>query len=262
MLDFRNTRERTITLANGASPSIDHDSPVPLYYQLYLLLVHMIESGQWPPDSAIPTEKELNEQYRLSRTTTRQAILQLVSEGYLTRHKGRGTFVTKPKVRHGPQRSFGITGYMRDHGLEPGWRFLKMERVIPPKKVSLALGLQEKHLVLEITRLRLANDEVIGLHIADVPFPLANQVQAEYLTQGDSSLYYLEKCLNITLSESHRIIEAVPARPADAKLLKVAEGSPLLSVQRTTIAADGKPIEHLRALYPGDRFEYYVHLEH
>ena len=82
------------------------------------------------------------------------------------------------------------------------------------------------------------------------------------MTQGDSSLYYLDKCLNLTLSESHRIIEAVPAQPAEAKLLKIKVNSPLLSVQRTTIGADGKPVEYLRALYPGERFEYYVHLEH
>ncbi len=263
LFDFRSNPEKdSLATQRRSLPGVERHDLTPLYHQLSQTLLAKIEKGEWKPGAAIPTEKELGEQYKLSRTTVRQALQQLVLDGYLTRHQGQGTFVTQPKVRHGPQRPFGISGYLRAHGLQPGWRLLGMERVKPSAKVAAALGVADEAFVLRVRRLRLANDEPIGFHTTYLPFPLADRVKAEYLTQGDSSLYYLEEFLGLSLGESHRIIEAVPARKDEAKLLNIAESSPLLLIQRTTIGADGKPVEHLRAVYRGDRFEYYVHLEH
>lgn len=242
--------------------AIDRDSPVPLYHQLKQTLLEKIEAGTWQPNEPIPTEKELQEQYQLSRTTVRQAVSELVSEGYLYRRRGKGTYVAKPKVRHGPQRPYGLSGYLRAHGLKPGWKLLTMERTLPPKKVAQALGVAGGKEVLCVKRLRLADEEVIGLHTLYVPFPLASEITAEDMIDGDSSLAYLEEGHHVVLSETHRTIEAVPANEEEAELLGVEVGSPILLVQRTTIAADGKPVEYLKAAYRGDRFEYYIHFEH
>lgn len=72
---------------------IDPASPIPLYYQLKLLLQAQIEKGQLQPGDKIPTEAELCAQYEISRTPVRQAVLALTREGLLTRTVGRGTFV-------------------------------------------------------------------------------------------------------------------------------------------------------------------------
>jgi GntR family transcriptional regulator len=262
LFDFRSGPDKETSSPHSPSDGVDRASPLPLYHQLYQVLLAKIEKGEWKPGATTPTEKDLSAQYGLSRTTVRQALQQLSLDGYLTRRQGQGTFVTQPKMRHGPQRPFGISGYLRAHGLQPGWRLLGMERIKPlPPKVAAALGVSENKEVLCIRRLRLADDEAIGLHTMYVPFPLADRIKPELMLQGDSSLYYLES-LGVTLSESHRIIEAVPARKDEARLLKVKEGSPLLMIQRTTTSADGKPVEFLRAVYRGDRFQYYVHFEH
>lgn len=259
--DFRSGLDTETSSSHSSSNGVDRASPIPLYHQLYQTLLAKIEKSELKPGAMTPTENALSAQYGLSRTTVRQALQQLVLDGYLTRRQGQGTFVNQPKMRHGPQRPFGISGYLRAHGLQPGWHLLGMEHIKPPTKVAAALGVPEKKQVLCIRRLRLADDEAIGLHTTYVPFPLADHIKPEFMTQGDSSLYYLES-LGVTLSESHRIIESVSARKDEARFLKVKEGSPLLMIQRTTISADGKPVEFLRAVYRGDRFEYYVHLTH
>ena len=261
LFNFRSGLDKETLSPQSSLDRVDRASPLPLYHQLYQVLLAKIEKGEWKPGATTPTEKDLSAQYDLSRTTVRQALQQLVSDGYLTRRQGQGTFVTQPKMRHGPQRPFGISGYLRAHGLQPGWRLLGMQQVKPPTKIAVALGVSENEEVLCVRRLRLADDEAIGLHTTYVPFPLADRIRPELMTQGDSSLYYLET-LGVTLSESHRIIEAVPARKDEARLLNVKEGSPLLMIQRTTTGADGKPVEFLRSVYRGDRFEYYVHFAH
>lgn len=77
-------------------PDIDHDSPIPLYYQLKHLLKEKIQGGELAPGARIPTEEELCKEYRISRTPVRQALMDLVREGLLKRTAGRGTFVAGP----------------------------------------------------------------------------------------------------------------------------------------------------------------------
>ena len=70
--------------------AIDRTVPTPLYFQLKQILNQAIESGELQIGRAIPTEMELMDRYGLSRATVRQAVLQLVNEGYLRRTKGTG----------------------------------------------------------------------------------------------------------------------------------------------------------------------------
>ena len=78
---------------------IDKNTPIPLYFQLKSLLLAEIEDGTYLADSLIPTEKELCDMFHISRTTVRQALAELVQEGYLYRVKSKGTFVARPKIR-------------------------------------------------------------------------------------------------------------------------------------------------------------------
>jgi GntR family transcriptional regulator len=74
---------------------IDRSIPIPYYYQLENLLRAEIERGTWAPDRVISSERQLCEQYGVSRTTVRQAVSRLVQEGLLYHVKGKGTFVTR-----------------------------------------------------------------------------------------------------------------------------------------------------------------------
>lgn len=242
--------------------TISRGSPVPLYHQLKQAVLERIEKGEWSAGDLIPPESALQEEYRLSRTTVREAIGQLVTDGVLCRQRGKGTFVAYPKVRHGPQRSYGLTGYLYAHGLKPGWRVLSI-KVLPASLGAVqALGLEPGERVYRIERLRLADNEAIGYHAASVPLRLGIEISEGDLLAGESSLAYLTEVHHVGISESHRILEAISATEEDGRLLGVRKGSPLLSIRRTTISDEGKPIEYLVALYRGDRFEYYVHFEH
>ena len=77
---------------------LDKDIPIPLYFQLKEIILKQIRDGTYQVEDAIPTEKELSEMYNISRTTVRQAITELVQEGWLYRVKSKGTFVRTPKI--------------------------------------------------------------------------------------------------------------------------------------------------------------------
>jgi len=78
--------------------TIDKNTPIPMYYQLKKIILDMIKDGRLKPGDMIPTEMELSEIYGISRTTTRQAIMELVTEGQLYRVKSKGTFVAEKRV--------------------------------------------------------------------------------------------------------------------------------------------------------------------
>lgn len=73
--------------------NLNKNSNMPLYMQFKDILIKKIRSGELKPGSILPTEKELCMEYGISRYPVRQAMEELVGEGYLKRTRGKGTFV-------------------------------------------------------------------------------------------------------------------------------------------------------------------------
>jgi GntR family transcriptional regulator len=77
---------------------LDKSSFIPMYFQIQAQLLKMINSGKLRVGDPLPSEEDLSHVYGVSRMTSRQALLALKNQGFASRHKGRGTFVTQPKV--------------------------------------------------------------------------------------------------------------------------------------------------------------------
>jgi GntR family transcriptional regulator len=78
-----------------ADDRIDPIAPLPPYRQIAGILRRRIESGQYPPDTRIPTESELMETFEVARTTARRAIAALREEGLIYTVPQRGSYVTR-----------------------------------------------------------------------------------------------------------------------------------------------------------------------
>ncbi len=72
---------------------------ISLYFQIEEFIANKIQSGEWKPGDKILTEFEMSEKFRVSRSTVRQAILDLVNEGMLVKRQGLGTFVSEAPKR-------------------------------------------------------------------------------------------------------------------------------------------------------------------
>lgn len=237
--------------------SIDRTSPLPLHHQLKQRLLENIESGAWKPDDLIPSEQELQDQFGLSRTTVRQALSDLVHEGLLVRERGRGTFVTPPKMTHSPDAHKGLTEFMLEQGITPGWRVLEKGFVTADKETAVNLNLPPQSRVYHLSRLRLAEDRPIGVHTAWLPEAIAAQINEDALLEG-GSLQYISHIPQMMTSRASRTIEAVPASEPEASLLQMAPGSPILQITRVVRSSSGEPLEYLQACYRGDRFKYQI----
>ncbi len=237
--------------------SIARGSPLPLYHQLKQLLLDQIERGAWKAGDLIPGEQELQDEHGLSRTTVRQALRELEVEGRISRHRGRGTFVSPPKLTHSVEPRVSLSASLRARGMEPGWQVLTVAHVAPPGDVGDRLEIPRGSKVLRVRRLRLAEREPIGLHVAHIAPAFERLVDRDALTTG-GSLDYLRPDPALDRNHAERVLEAIGCPRAEAELLDLVEGAPMLRIRRLIITAGGKPIEDLSAIYRGDRFQYHL----
>ena len=234
---------------------------VPKYHQLYEILHQRIEDGDWQPHEAIPSERELENHYSVSRTTIRQALNLLVDKGFLYRAHGKGTFVARPKLQYSLQHLSSFSEELRMRGLEPGQTLLGLGRVEPSVTIRQHLELaQSIKDVLRIERLRLADEEPIGIHTAFLPLAIDQTISEDELKQWGSMYTLLESKFNLIVAEADETIESTIADEREAVLLGIAAGSPLLLVERTTWSHMRRPMELVKMLYRADRYKYAVHM--
>lgn len=236
---------------------LDKDSAVPLYYQLQRGIIDLIERGSLQPGQGIPSENALSRRYNISPMTVRQAMTELAARGYVRRERGRGTFIAARQLPHLLERPVGFSEDMRARNVHPGARVLQLELVPCPEKVALDSGIATGTPLLRLRRLRLADDQPVGVHdsyISDTSITLAEIERAE-------SLYDLLTERGLRITESRDSLEAAAADRDTAEMLDLPVGAPLLRVTRVSWAADGHFVEHVEALYRAELYQYRVHLK-
>ncbi len=238
---------------------IDKNHPLPIYFQLKEMLREKIASGEWKPGDMVPSERELSEQYHISRMTARQALSELATEGLLRREQGRGTFVAEPKIEHGLTRLTGFTEDMKARGLRPGARVIRLELIQPPLLAMQALQITPDEKIVLLERLRLAEEEPIALETSHLHFPGVEALLNEDFE--NHSLYsILSEKYQISPARAVQKIGADLCRKREQKLLNIGEGAPVLRNKRITYDQWGRPFEYTESAYRADRYVFQAEL--
>jgi GntR family transcriptional regulator len=225
-----------------------------------LALQEDIESGKWKPGERLPGEIELCELFEVSRTVIRQALNEMEHEGLVSRRKGKGTFVSEPKIKESlVQRLTGFHQNMEESGYNPVSKVL-MQKVVPASsKVASYLEIEVGTPVVELVRLRYVQEEPIVLVSAFLPHALCPGLEHADFT-GQSLYAYIEANYDLVIARGHRNIQAVPANEYEAVNLQVKPGAPLILLDSIAYLEDGTPIEYYHALHRGDRSQFSVEL--
>lgn len=241
-----------------AKSAVKRQPGISLYYQVAEILRERILSGQWRPGDQVATEDELCELFQVSRTTVRYALSTLVSEGLIYRKQGQGTYVAEPTLEEGSPHLFGFTEEMLQKGISPGSQVLSAENIPATEKVAERLNIQAGEPVIMIKRLRLANNEAIGIQTAYIPSKLCPGLLKDDLS---GSLYtLLESKYQIQLYAAKDVYYVGMLRGKETKLLKVPPRSAAFVVERVTIASDGTAVEYVRSFMRGDRYRVSLRL--
>ncbi len=238
--------------------ALDKRSATPLYVQLKQLLESQVVGGTLQPHGRVPSERELSEQYAISRMTARQALTELIQEGRLYTSAGKGTFVAEPKIRQNLQALTSFTEEMRARGLTPTTRLIRREMVGAPLEVAANLRVAEESVVLCVQRLRLADGAPMALETAYLGFPGVEHLLGISL---EGSLYrVLREHFGLIPAEAVQEVEAVLAQAEERTFLHLPEGAPVLKLQRTTFDEEMRPFEFVQSVYRSDRYRFAARL--
>ncbi len=251
--------DATARLADAARAAGEPAGPAfsPLYQQIKSLVTHALQSGEWRPGEAIPSEAELAQRFKVSQGTVRKAIDALADEHLLVRRQGKGTFV----ATHTEERTqFRFLRLMPDdERAERGMqrRFIDCRRQRANAETAHALGLRSGDAVVQIRRLLLYRGKPVVLDDIWLPGVLFKGLTAERLGEYRGPMYALfESEFGVRMIRADEKLRAVAADAGSAEWLEVSVGAPLLSVERLSMTYGDRPVELRRGLYDTTHHHY------
>lgn len=213
-----------------------------------------VKGGEFTDGRLLPSESELSGSYSASRVTIRKALEALRSEGLVDARQGFGWFVPGDTVRQPLARLATIEAQLEAEGRHSERRILDFAFVRPPARVRAVLGVDK---ALKVRRVNLADGEPFARVTVWCPEHLAAEVSRAQVQQ--QSFYEL---LPVTLGGATQTIGADAAGAADADLLQIPVGSPVLVCERVTTDVAGTAVLIGEHVFRAHRTEFTVDLAH
>lgn len=223
----------------------------------------LIRRGRFSEGVQLPPEVELATSLGVSRTTVREALLQLEQEGLLIRRHGHGTFVrSAARLRGSLNANLSATEVIRGHGMEPGTSHARVDEVGIEPDVATHLGLTAGDPVLRLERVRTADGRPVIFTVDIIPASIfrAAGVEPAALLDPGLSLYrlYADR-LGRSITDGQAAIRLTRADDVVADRLGVPAGSPILRLEQVDATAEGEPVLFSVESYVADTFEFSVH---
>ncbi|MEW5888313.1 MAG: GntR family transcriptional regulator [Pseudomonadota bacterium] len=221
----------------------------PLYRQIKALIMQALESGEWRPGEAIPSEMDLAARFNVSQGTVRKAIDEMAAENLLVRKQGKGTFVAS---HNDPRSFFRFLRLVPNDGILVSPESVPLEcwRAKAGQEASRILRIEPGAPIIIVRRLLKFKGRPVVVDEIYLPGETFQGLSLETLQEHQGSLYGLfETRFGVRMIRADEHVRAVAADRRTAELLQVAEGSPLLSVERVTYTYGDKPVEWRRGLY-------------
>jgi len=221
----------------------------PLYRQIKSLMLQALEEGEWHPGEIIPSETELAVRFNVSQGTVRKAVDEMAAENLLVRRQGKGTFVAS---HDDPRAFFRFLRLAAVHGEIGPARSIPLEcwRAKAGQEAARVFGIKLADPIIIVRRLLEFSGKPVVLDEIYLPGDTFSGLTLDELKASQGSLYSLfESRFGVRMVRAQERLRAVAADRTSAEILQVAEGSPLLSVERISFSYGDRPVEWRRGLY-------------
>ena len=237
---------------------VDKKSRIPVYVQLMDDITSQIENGTLNVGSKLPSERELCEQYDVSRITVRQAVQELEKDGFVNTYRGRGTYVASRRYNQDMSCLYSFTKSMEQLGMTISTKLIEFEKIQCDDSVARKMKCDTGTEVYRFKRVRYADDEPLLLVTTYLPCKRFPDFDSERLVTG--SLYsMMADTYDVNFTEAKESLQSVRSRSDEVKLLKLKRGEPCMKIDRYTYEKD-EIIEYAIGIAGGDKFKYNVTL--
>lgn len=238
---------------------IDKRNPLPLYNQLMDILIKRMEEGKYREHDKLPSERELCEQFNVSRITVRQALQGLEKDGYIYKEHGKGTYVAPKKYGQQLNTVYSFTEEMNRLEKNPETKVLSFERVLSGQKVRHALGFERAEEVYKVVRLRLANNTPLLYEFSYLPVKRFPGLTKEELEQKTMYQVFEEK-YSVVAERAVEQFHAANINEEEAKWLEIDPSTACMKIKRYTYFQN-EVFEYTESIARGDQFFYSAELK-
>jgi GntR family transcriptional regulator len=222
------------------------------YREIAADLKARVDAGEFAAGGVLPSEADLTRSYDASRVTVRRALEALREVGLVDSRQGFGWFVAVDRVRQNLAQLSTIERELAERGAVAERQILDFGFVSANAHVRDVLGVEQ---VLRVRRLNLAD----GVPFARVTVWCPAELGAAF-SRAEVAAHPFYELLPVTIGGATQTIAAALAEAADAKLLEVPIGSPVLRCERVTRDVDGNPVLLSVHVFPAHLTEFVVDL--
>ncbi|MBS9922949.1 GntR family transcriptional regulator [Vibrio alginolyticus] len=214
----------------------------PKYIDIAERLEKKIKDGELQPKSMLPKERDLQEEFSVSRVTIRKSLQILVDNNLISRTRGSGTYVNDLKAQHDALHLLGFIEEVSKQGKTPSSQVIKFELKKPNEQVAKQLNLSPNDDTYEIHRLRCINDEPEIYEVTHMPAMLFPDLSIAIM--NGSKYEYIENSKRLKIAKSCQSVKPYLLDAETASYLNESEASPILKVESTGYLEDGRAFEY------------------
>ena len=235
-------------------------SDQPLYLKVKDEILKIIKKEKLKPGDSLPTEPELEEMFKVSRTTIRAAINELKSEGYVVKQQGRGTFIANNSYEECVALLQSFSEDAIKNGSTVKTIVLGIDLIFPDSELCGILEIEPEP-VLKLERIRYVDGDIVNLTTAYLPKRVHEKLDWRNIDFCNTTLYSEMRNVGIDLEYGEEVMEVLVADDRLASFLRVNVGAALMNNQRKVYNRLGQLVEYSTTFTRGDKFRNYVKLK-
>jgi GntR family transcriptional regulator len=235
--------------------------PIPLYYQLERVLRKRILNGRLPPENQFPTERQLCEEFEVSRITVRQTLMILENEGLIRREQGRGTFANPPANAAGIP--FELYGYLDDVfyiGAQTRLEIRSKKLISPDAEIARDMSVESGDRIYLLEGVRHFGNKHKAFFQAFVPKSIGEKISIKKIS-SPFLISIVERVSLEMVKKAHITISAAVATRKLAAIMGLKTGHPLLVIKRVYFSKKGQVLERAVTHFPGGLYQAVGKLE-
>jgi GntR family transcriptional regulator len=230
-------------------------SAKPLYQVVEEHIRSLIETGELMPGDLIPSEPQLAKQLDVSPGTVKKAIDNLVWERRLYRHQGKGTYVSKIDFNNS---LFRFTTYGDAAGMPTRIHKETTARRVEPgnEKYCQRLNVTAGTPLLYIERVGYVEDKAVMVEYSHWLHESVRGLEDESVHIPDLMYAIIVEQFHVPVVRAEETLTAGAADAKTAEILNIAQGEPVLILNRTTYTTGNQIVEVRTAKGRADKFSY------
>ncbi|GHA65829.1 GntR family transcriptional regulator [Photobacterium aphoticum] len=227
---------------------------LPMYRQIAEAIKAKIQSGEYLPGEALPTEAQLREAHSVSRVTVRQALKLLIEQNVLESIQGSGTYVKDNKVNYDMYQYSSFEEKLSHLNVKTHSEILAFEITVPSQAIAEALEIAPNERIFYVKRVRFIDDNPVTLEETWLPLSLFPDLSYEVM-QG-SKYEYIEGTKKMVIDRSEQ--EIIPVLPPEevVKQLGIPAEQPIIEKITKGYLADGTVFEYSRNYFKSSDYKF------